>query len=69
MLTDADIADKYRSLTCSVITTDRQTAIEKAVLNLEALDDISELMALLIPTEASVLDGGLKEPSSARSSD
>jgi len=68
MLTDADIVDKYRSLTRSVITIDRQTAIEKAVLNLDALDDISELMALLIPTVASALDGGLKEPSSARSS-
>ena len=67
VLTDADIVDKYRSLTRSVITTDRQTAIEKAVLNLDALDDISELMALLIPTVASALDGGLKEPSSARS--
>ena len=69
MLTDADIVDKYRSLTRSVITTDRQTAIEKAVLNLDALDDISELMALLIPTVASALDSGLKEPSSARSRD
>src|SRR6202161_254480 len=44
VLTDADIVDKYRSLTRSVITTDRQTAIEKAVLNLDALEDISELM-------------------------
>jgi 2-methylcitrate dehydratase PrpD len=67
VLIDADIVDKYRSLTGSVITIDRQTAIEKAVLNLDALDDISELMALLIPTVASALDGGLKEPSSARS--
>src|SRR5580658_4196810 len=67
VLTNADIVVKYRTLTCSVITTDRQTVIEKAVLNLDALDDISELMALLIPMVASALDGGLKEPSSARS--
>ena len=57
-LTDADIVDKYRSLTRSVITIDRQTAIEKAVLNLDALDDISALMTLLIPTVGSALHGG-----------
>jgi 2-methylcitrate dehydratase PrpD len=61
VLTDADIVDKYRSLTRSVITTDRQTAIEKAVLKLDALDDISELMALLSATVLSALDGGLKD--------
>jgi aconitate decarboxylase len=55
MLTDADIVDKYRSLTRSVITIDRQTAIEKAVLNLDALEDISELMALLVATVVSTL--------------
>jgi hypothetical protein len=58
VLTDADIVDKYRSLTRSVITTDRQTAIEKAVLNLDALDDISALITLLIPAVGSALDGG-----------
>ena len=51
----ADIVDKYRNLTRSVITTDRQTAIEKAVLNLDVLEDISELMALLTPTVVSAL--------------
>jgi 2-methylcitrate dehydratase PrpD len=61
VLTDADIVHKYRSLTRSVITTDRQTAIEKAVLKLDALDDISELMALLSPTVLSALDSGLKD--------
>ena len=49
LLTDADIVAKYRSLTHSLIDADRQEAIEKAVLNLEALDDISTLTALLIP--------------------
>lgn len=61
VLTDAEIVEKYRALTRSVITTKRQTAIQKAVLNLDALDDISELTDLLIPTVASALDGGLKE--------
>jgi len=56
VLTDADIVDKYRNLTRSVIPTDRQTAIEKAVLNLDALDDLSDLTALLTPTVRSALD-------------
>ena len=54
--TNADIVDKYRSLTHSVISADRQSAIEKAVLHLDALDDISELTALLTPTVRSALD-------------
>src|SRR4029077_3359232 len=56
MLTDVDIVDKYRSLTRSVIAIDRQTAIEKAVLNVDALDDISELTALLTPTALAALE-------------
>jgi 2-methylcitrate dehydratase PrpD len=55
-LNNADIVAKYRSLTRSVIPTDRQAAIEKTVLNLDALEDISELMALLTPTVRSALD-------------
>jgi 2-methylcitrate dehydratase PrpD len=54
-LSDADIVDKYRSLTQTVVSPDRQSTIEKTVLNLEALDDISELTALLTPTVASAL--------------
>jgi len=54
--TDADIIDKYRSLTHSVISADRQSAIEKAVLHLDTLDDISELTTLLTPTVRSALD-------------
>jgi 2-methylcitrate dehydratase PrpD len=50
VLSDADIVAKYRSLTASVINSDRQAAIEKMVLSLESLDDISELTALLTPT-------------------
>jgi aconitate decarboxylase len=56
-LRNADIVAKYRSLTHSVISADRQTAIEKTVLNLDALAGISELMALLTPTVGSALDG------------
>ena len=39
VLTNADIVGKYRSLTHSVISPDRQSAIEKIVLNLEGLND------------------------------
>jgi aconitate decarboxylase len=56
VLTNADIVVKYRSLTRSVIPPERQTAIEKTVLNLDTLGDISELAALLIPTVRSAFD-------------
>ncbi|MFE7395786.1 MmgE/PrpD family protein [Streptomyces sp. NPDC057557] len=49
LLTNAEIVDKYRSLTHSVVSPGRQAAIESAVLVLEALDDISQLTALLTP--------------------
>jgi 2-methylcitrate dehydratase PrpD len=55
LLTSADIVAKYRNLTRSVIDTGRQDAIEKAVLNLEALDDISTLTDLLTPTVRAAL--------------
>jgi aconitate decarboxylase len=48
-LTNAQIVDKYRSLTHSVIEPDRQQAIENAVLSLETLDDIAILTAMLNP--------------------
>jgi aconitate decarboxylase len=54
-LSDADIVDKYRGLTRTVISEERQRKIENTVLNLEALEDISELTALLTPTVASAL--------------
>ena len=54
-LSDADIVNKYRSLTRAVISPARQTAIADTVLNLEAVKDISDLMALLTPTVASAL--------------
>jgi hypothetical protein len=48
--------EKYRSLTRTVISPARQSAIESAVLNIDAVEDISELTALLTPTVASALD-------------
>ena len=55
LLTGADIVAKYRNLTRSVIDTARQDAIEKAVLNLDSLDDIGALTDLLIPTVRAAL--------------
>jgi 2-methylcitrate dehydratase PrpD len=55
-LSDADVVEKYRSLTRTVITPARQSAIEDAILNIDAVDDISELTALLTPTVAGALD-------------
>src|SRR6202167_4956641 len=55
-LSDADIVNKYRSLTRAVISPARQTAIEDTVLNLDTVKDISDLTALLTPTVASALD-------------
>ena len=55
LLTGTDIVAKYRNLTRSVIDTGRQDAIEKAVLNLDSLDDISALTDLLIPTVRAAL--------------
>ncbi|MFJ1549867.1 MmgE/PrpD family protein, partial [Streptomyces sp. NPDC088246] len=56
LLTNAEIVDKYRSLTRSVVSPGRQAAIESAVLGLEALDDISQLTALLTPAVRPALD-------------
>ena len=56
VLTNADIVVKYRSLTRCVISADRQSAIEKTVLDVDTLDDISELTALLTPAVRSALE-------------
>jgi len=42
-------------LTHSVVSPERQASIEQAVLGIDELDDISELMALLTPTVKSAL--------------
>ena len=54
-LTNDEILDKYRSLTRSVIALDRQAAIEKTVLNIESVTDISSLVELLTPTVRAAL--------------
>jgi 2-methylcitrate dehydratase PrpD len=54
-LTNDQILDKYRNLTRSVISLDRQTAIEKTVLNIESVTDISSLVELLTPTVRAAL--------------
>jgi aconitate decarboxylase len=48
-LTNAQIVDKYRNLTHSVIEPDRRHAIENTVLGLETLDDIAILTGMLNP--------------------
>src|SRR3984957_4732327 len=48
-LTNAEIRDKYIKLTHRCISGERQAAIEKAVLNIDTLDDVAQLTALLTP--------------------
>jgi aconitate decarboxylase len=55
-LTNPEIREKYRKLTNHTISPDRQTAIENAVLNLDTLDDVGQLVALLTPVVHSPLD-------------
>jgi aconitate decarboxylase len=55
VLTNADIREKYAKLTHRVISADRQAAIENAVLDIEALDDVAQLTALLTPAVHSPL--------------
>lgn len=55
-LSNDDIVEKYRNLTHSIISSDRRAAIESAVLALDKMDDISELVALLTPTVRAAID-------------
>jgi 2-methylcitrate dehydratase PrpD len=55
-LTNSEIRDKYAKLTHLAISAERQAAIEKAVLNIETLDDVAQLSALLTPMVHSPLD-------------
>jgi aconitate decarboxylase len=55
-LTNAEIRDKYIKLTHRGISAERQAAIEKAVLNIDTLDDVAQLTALLTPAVHSPLD-------------
>jgi 2-methylcitrate dehydratase PrpD len=55
-LTNDQIREKFRALTSGTIRPDRQAATETAVLNVDSLDDISPLVALLTPVVNSPLD-------------
>jgi aconitate decarboxylase len=55
LLSDSDIVQKYRSLTRSVISPERQASIEQAVLGIDKLDDIGELLGYLTPAVQSPL--------------
>jgi aconitate decarboxylase len=55
-LTNSEIRDKYTKLTHRAISADRRAAIESSVLNIESLDDIAQLTALLTPAVHSPLD-------------
>jgi aconitate decarboxylase len=55
-LTNAEIRDKYSKLTGRCISAERQAAIEKAVLNIDTLDDVAQLSALLTPAVHSPLE-------------
>ncbi|MGB8405852.1 MAG: MmgE/PrpD family protein [Mycobacterium sp.] len=54
-LTNAEIVDKYRSLTHRVMPRTRQDAIENTVLGLDTLDDITVLTDMLTPPVTSAL--------------
>src|SRR5271170_6590361 len=56
LLSDSDIVEKYRSLTHSVISPERQASIEQAVLGIDELEDIGELIGYLTPAVKSPLD-------------
>jgi 2-methylcitrate dehydratase PrpD len=55
-LSNPEIREKYRELTKDVIAADRQAAIENAVLELDTVDDVGQLTALLAPAVHSPLD-------------
>jgi len=55
-LTNTEIRDKYIKLTHRGISGERQAAIEQAVLNIDTLDDVAQLTALLTPAVHSPLD-------------
>lgn len=47
--TNDEVAGKYRALTDGLLDPHRQSAIQEMVSNLEALDDVRDLLALLAP--------------------
>jgi len=55
-LTNAEIGDKFGKLTDRAISPERRDAIDQAVLNLDRVDDVAQLTALLTPAVQSSLD-------------
>jgi 2-methylcitrate dehydratase PrpD len=55
-VTNDELVAKFHALTDRVTHRDRATAIEHAMVNLENLDDISDLVDLLAPPVAGALD-------------
>lgn len=53
---NAEVAMKYRALTGGLIDAKRQSDIEAMVMNLEQLDDVRELLALLAPPVKSAFE-------------
>jgi aconitate decarboxylase len=54
-LTNGEIRDKYAKLTDRAISAERQAAIENTVLNIDTVDDVAQLTALLTPAVHSPL--------------
>ncbi len=55
LLSNQDVVEKYRSLTQHLISPERQRDIERTVLGIEELDDVSDLAGLLTPAVTSAL--------------
>jgi 2-methylcitrate dehydratase PrpD len=55
-VTNDELVAKFHALADRVMDRDRATAIERAVVGLENLDDISDLIALLAPPVSGALD-------------
>jgi hypothetical protein len=53
--TEAVVA-KYRALTDDIVDPARQSAIAEAVLGLDAMDDVRDLIALLAPSVGCAFD-------------
>lgn len=55
-LTDAQVVEKYRTLTNGLIDPKRQAAIEDRILNIDRLGSLAEISALLLPPVAPAFD-------------
>jgi 2-methylcitrate dehydratase PrpD len=55
-VTNDELVNKFHALADRVTSRDRATAIERVLVGLENLDDVSELIDLLAPPVAGALD-------------